>query len=268
MLRTAFRISHLIIQTITLGAVIWFNWRFPLPRDKLVKEAASQRGWSTPIIFLTRSIQHFTIISALILVLAILATLILEPSHEFVTGAGFIAHNLQTSVGVLYHSLITINPFYLFPKLNFPKDPNRVVRALTSWFPPFEAQGFTLILWAVLHIQHTLAPLHMWIDVYLNSNLERGWAKHQLESYSLEIELLIITLCVFLYGAWNLLCWYVRTEPAYPIQSMVWQKGGFHIASLYFGFIFCTLICSYLCRRFREYIVYEDGLEIPFDSES
>jgi hypothetical protein len=243
---TTFRVIHLIIQSTCLTLVLIINHKFPLPSDARIKQLALDRGFHSFTIFLTRAIQHYTICSAVLLIFTLSQILLYENSLWFVPYLASITHGIQTSVGILYHSFIWHDPFHLFPRLNFPKEPDRVVKMLTSWIPPVKEKVSTQVLWLVLHIQHTFAPLHMWIEVYLRA----PWTKRI--DFAIEMEIAIVSGLLVVYMLWNTYCWYVRGEPAYPIQHKMLSKGVQHSVWFYMYCFVVVLLCTYASRWYRD----------------
>ncbi len=275
MMVQVFRGVHFFIQFTCLLFVIGFNWKFPNPKAIQLRDGAKQKGWTQTTLFFTFTIQHFTIISEIFLSINLLLLLLSFDMDypEFIAQFSALVHGMQTSVGVLYYLLLSHDPFHLFPKELFPKNnPEQIVKRLTSFVPPSrmccccccsnkkKASSSTQVIWIILHIQHTLAPAHMWCDVYLQYYYSyyygaAGWGETSLKISTLSTELWILLITILIYGLWNLFCWFVSSEPAYPIQRNVYRNGGwFHTIGFYVTCVSLMLFSCYLSRQFREYL--------------
>lgn len=188
-------------------------WLRPKPYQIKCSEDAIRRGWSRPIVSLTRATQHFTLFSLLLVVCA------LASGHR---ETAVVATSLELLVFFLYHGIASYDPTLL------GYDNPDLIRECMGWRPPFSRY---IVVWLGLHIQHTLAPFILW-----------GYAEHRPEDESL------VFGALFFYIMWNHFCWSVQGRPAYPIQEKLWHRGR----PVYWGSVFACFLLSSLAASFLD----------------
>jgi hypothetical protein len=191
---------------------------FPKPHQRDCEASAKARGWSTPMIMLTRSTGFFTLYGQLWLVIA-----------EF-TGnrsAFCVALVIETTVMVLYHTLVAIDPSLLAHDDN--KD---LVRKVTRVLPPMDIHA---AIWLGLHLQHTVCPLHLWLK------------DHPPTIYYADQDVNLSLAAFLVYVVWNTFCWVVQGKPTYPIQKQVWDRGWQVYCQATVACMMLVVIISFFC---------------------
>ena len=75
-----------------------------------------------------------------------------------------------------------------------------------------------LFFWGLMQQQHTLAPLHLWVEAWL------GAIPSPAAPLPLLSECAAVAAAGMVYLGWNMLCWHVRQCPPYPVQASVAQR--------------------------------------------
>jgi len=193
---------------------------------------ARNRGWNPVIVGITAGLQHLTVISLGLLCAYLVCVIWAMPD----TAAQLVpvVMPLQSCVGILYWTLALYDPWLLFPRGGFPKDSkiaNALVRMFTVW--PSTKYPLTPFMWVLLHQQHTLAPLHLWVEAY-NGLLPSP-------DLSLTAECCVALSAALAYHVFNMFCWHVRQLPAYPVQTLLQKGGG---ATIFYVACVVTLLLS------------------------
>lgn len=192
-----------LIGTTYLAAVV-ASLFFPKPHQRERQADARKRGWSLPMIAVTRSTPFFTLYAQLWLVIALLT------GHRECTSVAMI---LQTVVLVLYHVLAFLNPRHL------TYEPEAFVQKIVGLIPPRDRH---LLPWIGNRIQHHVSPLYLWVRGC--KFLGGDGVVHQPQDVWLAL------LALGVYYAWGNICWHVQGYSTYPIQARLWEKGGYYRA--------------------------------------
>ena len=189
----------------------------PMHKSERQLRAAVRERWGSVVDGVTTGLQHLTICS-----LGLLCVYLFLREMGYVETAAVLAVivlPLQTMVGVLYWSLVLYNPYLLFPRSNFPKDDqeaDRVVRQFTIF--PTWGQPALVFFFILMHLQHTVAPGHLWAEVYLGALPPSGLTR------ATEVSMALVAAAAYL--GLNLFCWRVRGIPAYPFQAALASPGN------------------------------------------
>jgi len=236
------RLAHGVLQACTLAAVVYFVQRYPPPTEQTVRARAVQRGWPMAVVRAVVCVQHFTVQSALWLVAALALMLVDDAAAPWVAAVAFA---FETMVLVTYHGIVALDPFLIVPRTHFG-DPDKAARQLFSAWPP--ASRSLSPLWAVLHVQHLVAPAHFWLELAVFPDT------FPVPALTLRDELGLVLACVGAYAACNFTSWAVRSEPPYPVQRVVYMRGGIVGALVFYGAFICVLLLvSAACRHAREW---------------
>lgn len=169
------------------------NLVFPTMHQKECTQDAVKRGWPLWLIYITR-VSFFTLFSQSLLLFVLFA----EDVHRELA---VIAMVMETNTFILYHLFISVDA-----ELLSYHDPQRI-KSATSCIPPMDRMS---LVWIMLHVQHTLCPLHLWFY---------GGVEHRPE----DVWWSMITMIV--YVGWNHFCWRVQGKPTYPFQKKLLEKG-------------------------------------------
>jgi hypothetical protein len=172
--------------------------------------ASTRQRWGAGLEWLIVALQHLTVCSLGLLVVYLIL-MVTGGAGADAAAAQLVAvlMPLQTVVGVLYWSLVLHDPWLLFPRENFPQQPEvaaDVIRRLTR--VPTLRNPQLLFFWMLMHEQHTLAPAHLW--------LEAGAGLLPKPASSVMSECACATIVGFSYLAWNFSCWHMRGVAPYP----------------------------------------------------
>ena len=163
------------------------NIFFPSDYNIIIEE---QNQHPKIVILFARCTQYYTLYAQLFLVYALLY-------KEYV----FEAHVMQTAIFIVYHYCIAKNASLL------TYEHKSIVNEITALLPPMNRN---CLGWIILHIQHTLCPLHIWV-LQLNVH-ERIEYKEPLKN--------LIYINLF-YMWWNRVCWLIQRQPVYPFQKYI-----------------------------------------------
>jgi len=162
----------------------------PHPFQTAATTYARHHGWSMPMILLTRASCYLTLWTQALVLLAL---------QRESTETWFVAETATWVVFSLYH---VIN--YLDVSLLSHHD-LALTQAVVRWLPPTTGLRH-LVIWAGLHLQHTVLPFYM--------------ATHRPGAY--QPRLLVsgyITMCAYI--LWHTFCWGVQGVPAYPLLHIL-----------------------------------------------
>jgi len=185
----------------------------------------TDRGFPVSLIIFVRITQHFTLYSQLLLIIALFT------GHNEIAAS---AQILETVVLLLYHIMIQ-RPTLLAYYEDFDKN---VLDIVTSYTSPQEKKYF--ILWLGLHIQHTIAPLHLFIfkrHIHLKNDQYIATS----------------TYLLILYGIWSFFCWFIQGHPVYPFQKTLRRSGPFYEILFYGSVIILCQIINYILVYYDNY---------------
>jgi hypothetical protein len=205
----------------------------PMHAGERQLRAKVREKWGFAVDWATTGLQHLTICSLGLLVVYLL--LRLQGDVQSAAMLAVVVLPLQTMVGILYWSLALYDPFLLFPRGNFPKEQDKADSILRQIivFPSFQQPGL-VFFWLLMHMQHTVAPCHLWIEVFLGELPTSG--------LSLGGEVLMALSAGLAYLLFNMFCWRVRGIPAYPFQArLALPEQSTLQAAFYAG---CATLCA------------------------
>ncbi len=223
-----FRTIHGCIQTSILVFVVAMSVIRPTSKgDEDAREYAAERGWSRFMIEFTRTTQYLTVWSILCLIVCCVV-----PSPPLFLIMYNLTRIVQTSVFILWHGLTLSGNMDRL--IDWQSVDQQVVKRLLGWNPFRLNSTQEVVSWSILHFQHTLAPLHMWIEIYVF----RACWWWGMTTRELTNELIATSIFGCSYLCWNSFCWYVRGRPAYPIQ----KQSKFYFVCVVLG-VCVTLMC-------------------------
>jgi hypothetical protein len=198
------------------------------------------KTWGKPISNLVVTSQHLTVCSLGALVLYL--SLVCWDSQSEVAGALVaVLMPMQTVVGVLYWGLVLWDPWLLFPRETFPpedKVAEAVIRRVTR-VPKLDHPELAFF-WSLMQQQHTLAPLHLWLEHWAGVLPASAASSPGLLRY----ELGLVAAVGIAYIVWNFFCWRVRGAPAYPVQT----SAGLAFYLGCFATAMCATVVSHTVR--------------------
>ena len=163
--------------------------------------------------YLTSTLCHLTVCSQGLL--ATYLVLVQTGAVEAAAMMAVIVMPLEGLVGVLYWTIVLYDPWWLFPRDEFPKDQqkaDRIIRQVV--FGPTNFKHPELIVfWLFMHLQHTVAPLHLFV--------EAAYGVVPGKPYSITTECGAAVAAGLVYLIWNLFTWHARGIAPYPIQHKV-----------------------------------------------
>lgn len=179
------------ITWIALLVPLVFPCFFPLPLQRKAAIDAYRRGWSWPVVLVTRTTPYLTLHTQAWIFAAL---------HTRDPELVFTAHTLSLGVFVLYHGFNLINPMLL------AHHPEPLVRKVTAVQPPL-SDPFLLLIWLGLHLQHSFFPFYFFFQDFPSK------------------QSLMPVFVLGGYIVWQRVCWAVQDVPAYPVLEQFRQQG-------------------------------------------
>jgi hypothetical protein len=150
-----------------------------------------------------------------------------------------VAKTLGAAVFILYYGMLALDITLLVHPENL-----EVGRRIMGVAPPVRDGPGLVAAWLMLHFQHLVCPLFLWLEEGVGVGAPReteGDPVPPPQPCNPRIAIQDILVAYLAYVAWNGVCWSVQGRPAYPIQEKVRNMGYYGVGVFLFGLFLAHL---------------------------